>query len=119
QRYFRSMILARYENRCCVTGLAVPALLTASHIVPWAESPELRLVARNGLCLNALHDRAFDLGIMTVSDDYRVQINRAIVDSDMAAGELLLRYDGEPLKLPVNFTPDGELLRRHRERFAA
>ena len=41
QHFFRAAILAAYENlRCCITGLAVPGLLVASHIVPWARDTE-------------------------------------------------------------------------------
>ncbi len=118
QQYFRRMILARYDAHCCITGLAVPQLLTASHIVPWAEAPELRLNPRNGLCLNALHDRAFDTGLLTVSDDFKVQIDSRVQDSDSAAADFLLRFHGSYLKLPDNFEPAVDLLRRHRERSA-
>ena len=34
QNYFRRMVLTRYEYRCCMTDLAIPELLVASHIVP-------------------------------------------------------------------------------------
>ena len=60
QRYFRRMILRTYKSTCCLTGIAVPDLLIASHIVPWADDPKNRLNPCNGLCLNALHDKAFD-----------------------------------------------------------
>src|SRR5688572_26561406 len=58
QSFFRRRILSAYEFTCCVTGLSVRELLVASHIVPWADDPKNRLNPRNGLCLNALHDRA-------------------------------------------------------------
>jgi putative restriction endonuclease len=41
QRFFRDAVLAAYDGRCCVTGLAVPALLVASHIVPWAGNQSI------------------------------------------------------------------------------
>ena len=37
QSFFRSRILSAYNFRCCVTGLTIQPLLTASHIIPWAE----------------------------------------------------------------------------------
>jgi putative restriction endonuclease len=52
QSFFRRRVLSAYEYRCCVTGLAVPELLVASHIVPWADDPANRLNPRNGLCLS-------------------------------------------------------------------
>lgn len=35
QTFFRDALLSAYGGRCCVTGLATPELLIASHIVPW------------------------------------------------------------------------------------
>ncbi|MCL4694266.1 MAG: HNH endonuclease, partial [Candidatus Hydrogenedentes bacterium] len=67
QAFFRRSVLSSYEYRCCITGLAVPELLVASHILPWRVDAANRLNPRNGLCLNAIHDRAFDQGIITVT----------------------------------------------------
>lgn len=66
QSLFRKMVLAAYDNACCITGISAPALLVASHISPWSEDPLNRLNPSNGLCLNALHDKAFDRGLLTV-----------------------------------------------------
>ena len=63
QSIFRRLILSIYGDSCCITGIAIPELLIASHIMPWASHPNQRLDPRNGLCLNALHDRAFDRGL--------------------------------------------------------
>lgn len=63
QDFFRRAILSAYESRCCVTGIDLAALLNASHIKPWAAADKTeKLNPQNGLCLNALHDRAFDRG---------------------------------------------------------
>jgi predicted restriction endonuclease len=59
QHFFRAAILSAYDYKWCVTGLAVPELLVASHIVPWARDTKQRMNPRKGLYLNALHDRAF------------------------------------------------------------
>lgn len=118
QNYFRRMILARYEQTCCITGLTIAELLVASHIVPWAVAPEQRMNPRNGLCLNALHDRAFDRGLLTITDDLRVSIAQRVRDeTSPASADLLSRFDGRPLILPKEFRPDPELLRAHRDRF--
>ncbi|MCK5805919.1 MAG: HNH endonuclease [Lentisphaeria bacterium] len=62
QSFFRKTVLASYEA-CCITGLQIPELLVASHIIPWAKDPRNRTNPRNGLCLNCLHDKAFDVGL--------------------------------------------------------
>jgi len=60
QDFFRSTILASYNSKCCITGLSLPELLVASHICPWAMDKNIRTNPHNGLCLNTLHDKAFD-----------------------------------------------------------
>ena len=62
QNFFRTAVLAAYDSKCCITDLAIPELLNASHIKPWAKDTLNRVNPRNGLCLNVLHDRAFDRG---------------------------------------------------------
>lgn len=116
QSYFRRMILARYQSTCCITGLTIPELLVASHIIPWATATTERMNPRNGLCLNALHDRAFDRGLLTVTDDLRVRVASAIKTSTSPATlDLLRRFDGSELRLPAQFTPDREFLDFHRQ----
>ena len=79
QSAFRSGILASYDNRCAITGIDRPELLIASHIVPWSEDNENRLNLRNGLCLNALHDRAFNAGLITVTPHFIVRVSKVLI----------------------------------------
>lgn len=71
QDVFRKSLLAYWNNRCPMTGVAEPALLRASHIVPWAECDDdaQRLDVHNGLLLSALWDAAFDAGKVSFADD--------------------------------------------------
>jgi putative restriction endonuclease len=116
QSFFRSRILSAYEYRCCVTGLTIKPLLVASHIVPWAAEPANRLNARNGLCLNALHDRAFDRGLMWVDRGLKVRFSQAIrerkQDGDTTLA-WLTSFEGQPLLLPSRFSPDLAFLQQH------
>lgn len=118
QGFFRKRILSAYNFQCCVTGLTVPELLVASHIVPWAEDPKNRLNPRNGLCLNALHDRAFDRGMMWVDDSFTVRFSSKLKARSKAADKTLdwlTSFSGKTLCLPNHFTPDKELLRWHAQ----
>ncbi|MDR3452865.1 MAG: HNH endonuclease [Rhodoferax sp.] len=67
QNLFRSALLDYWQGRCCVTGLAVPELLRASHIRPWAlcDTDEQRLDVFNGLLLSPNLDALFDGGWVT------------------------------------------------------
>lgn len=71
QGLFREGLMDLWRGRCAITGVAVPELLRASHIKPWADcaTDAERLDAWNGLLLVAHLDAAFDKGLMTVNDD--------------------------------------------------
>jgi putative restriction endonuclease len=116
QGFFRSAVLAAYGSKCCITGIAVTDLLCASHIVPWSVDHKNRTNPRNGLCLNALHDRAFDRGLLTIGPDYKVRLSRLIRCSDDRGIEALLRpYDGTRISLPERFQPDLAFLQYHAD----
>jgi putative restriction endonuclease len=122
QRFFRRRVLSAYGFRCCVTGLSIRPLLIASHIVPWAVDPANRLNPRNGLCLNALHDRAFDSHLMWVEKDFTVRIALRLTTTESelsAAARWLSSFDGKRLILPNNFQPDSALLMKHEAKCLA
>ncbi len=118
QAFFRRRVISAFRSRCCVTGLMTPALLTASHIVRWADDPTNRMNPLNGLCLNALHDRAFDRHLMWVDDDLKIRFSPKLAEvkkEDLEATEWLRRFEGRPLLVPLEFQPSREFLRKHRE----
>ncbi len=116
QDFFRRAVLTAYRSACCITGLAVPELLIASHIIPWAKDESNRTNPRNGLCLNALHDRAFDCGLIAIGEDNRVVLSSRLATlSDPASTQLLLQYRNQPLHLPERFVPAPEFLAYHRD----
>jgi putative restriction endonuclease len=119
QSFFRDRILSAYNFRCCVTGLTVQPLLTASHILPWAEDEKNRLNPRNGLCLNALHDRAFDRHLMWIDDRYVIRFARRLRETAEVNNETirwLTSFGGAGLLLPKEFAPDMEFLKRRAEK---
>jgi putative restriction endonuclease len=119
QGFFRQVVLSSYRNACCVTGLAVPELLVASHIVPWKANREQRLNPRNGLCLSNLHDRAFDRGLISFDQDFKLLVGDALRREGrrhaVAEGNFL-SYEGRRISFPERFAPDPEFMRYHRER---
>jgi len=117
QKFFRAAVLAAYENRCCITGLSIPSLLNASHIVPWSKDIKNRTNPRNGLCLNAVHDRAFDCGLLTVTPNLKVSLSSQVKRraADKAIRDFLWKYEGTSIVLPRHFLPDETFLRYHNE----
>lgn len=119
QYFFRMSVLNSYRGRCCVTGMKMPELLVASHIKPWSECNERteRTNPSNGLCLNALHDKAFDKGLITLDCDYKVIISRELknVSMDEMTKEWFYGYSGKKIMLPDKFIPGREFIEYHND----
>ena len=80
QNFFRSTILSSYNLKCCITGVSISDFLVASHIKPWKLDEVNRLNPHNGLCLNSIHDKAFDKGFITVTPDYKIKVSKYFDD---------------------------------------
>jgi len=117
QHFFRRAVLSSYGLTCCMSGTTEPQLLVASHIVPWSEDKTNRLNPCNGLCLSAIHDRAFDRGLIAVTDDYTVVVSETLLSqSSTFVSSVFAPLVGERIRLPERFSPDREFLAWHRAR---
>jgi hypothetical protein len=115
QHFFRRAVLSSYRGRCCMSGLSEPRLLIASHIVPWSQDKTNRLNPSNGLCLSAIHDRAFDKGLITLSDDFRIVVSEDLKRRDeIFVKDVLLPLNGRSIELPERFMPSVEFISHHR-----
>jgi len=119
QSFFRKTVLASYNYTCCITGINQPQLLIAGHIKPWSIDEKNRLNPRNGLTMNNLHDKAFENGLFTISQDYTIIISNELKKSKVKAiSEYFLKFDKREIILPSKFLPDPEFLKYHNdERF--
>jgi putative restriction endonuclease len=120
QSFFRKLILASYNETCCITGIRQRALLVAAHIKPWAVDTRNRLNPNNGLALNALHDKAFESGLITINEDFRVQVSSTLKRQSKVktVRDFFLRFDDKPIIPPSRFFPSVIFLRyHHNERF--
>lgn len=115
QNFFRRAVLSSYRGRCCVSGVSEQRLLVASHIVPWSADAANRLNPSNGLCLSAIHDRAFDIGLFTLSKELRVVLSKPLRDTkDDFLKQVFLPIEGREIELPERFLPDQKFLDHHR-----
>ncbi|MFB3924041.1 MAG: HNH endonuclease [Terriglobia bacterium] len=116
QSFFRRMILASYECRCCVTGNPIREILVASHILPWSAFPKHRLNPHNGLCLSSHFDKAFDAGLITFSENLRLVIGSEIRASrtNAAVSREFISMDDTPLKVSERYPPNPEFVEYHR-----
>lgn len=117
QRFFRQSVLASYNCRCCITGNPIPELLVASHILSWGNYPEHRLNPRNGLCLAQTQDAAFDRGLITFDEDYRLVLGPYLREflPNEALERDFLSYEGRQIQMPDKFLPESDFLQKHRE----
>ena len=115
QHFFRRAVLSSYRGRCCMSGLSDSRLLIASHIVPWSSDRANRLNPSNGLCLSAIHDRAFDKGLISLTDDGRIMLSDEIRKrNEVFIKTVFLPLENQPIEMPERFSPDHEFLYHHR-----
>ena len=115
QDAFRNMILNNYENKCAITGIDIPELLVASHIIPWADREDTRLDPENGICLSPLYDKAFDRGYIGVKKDYTIVLSSNL--SKKIHKTYFQKYfqplDGLSIALPYDHKPNKDYLEYH------
>jgi len=117
QNFFRETVLASYDFSCAICRLSISAMLNASHIIPWSKSKARRIDPRNGISLCVLHDRAFDRGLITVDEDYCVQLSKKLKQKRKCP-LFKVAFDevaGKKIKMPARFFPDQNALDYHRQ----
>jgi putative restriction endonuclease len=115
QSVFRLMVLANYNRQCAITGIDIPDLLFASHIIPWATNEQERLNPENGICLSALYDKAFDKGLIGFNKNFEV-----IFSADLKKNtdkDYFVKYfapiEKIKLQMPQKYLPKQEFLEWH------
>ena len=114
QGFFRRAVLANYNECCCITGIADPRLLVASHIRPWGIDIENRHNPANGFLLSATFDKAFDRGLVTINSELRVQIACELRQNPSPETRAYFeKYEDAPIRSAVRFDPDPAFLDWH------
>ncbi|MGB4848383.1 MAG: HNH endonuclease [Saprospiraceae bacterium] len=118
QSFFRNSILASYNNTCCITGIKQPELLVAGHIKPWSIDEKNRLNPQNGIAINALHDKAFESGLLTITPDFRIKVSSVLKKQSKSETirNYFLSYENKSIILPSRFLPDSEFLKYHNQK---
>lgn len=116
QSFFRRAILSSYQSRCCVCEIDLPELLIASHIVSWSANQQTRTDPENGLCLCAMHDRAFDKGLISVGLKLQLIVSPIVETSRGKFIKLALSsFENKSIRPPTRFPPKPEFLAWHRK----
>jgi putative restriction endonuclease len=67
---FREKVMRAYNSRCAFSGIQLK-LVDAAHIVPVSEVGSSDDTC-NGIALSALHHRAYDRGLITFTENYKI-----------------------------------------------
>lgn len=120
QDIFQARVFEVYDSRCCITGMHHPSMLEACPIIPWSRlsdnSPE-RLDPRNGLCLNPIHHRAFDEGLFTIDEKYRIELSYKLgeLEDREVLDTFYYPYEGKSIvAVNAEFLPLQDYLDYHR-----
>jgi len=118
QSFFRSSILASYNNTCCITGIKQPEFLIAGHIKAWSVDEKNRLNPQNGIAINALHDKAFEAGLITITTDYKIKISSLLLKQRKSKPmeDYFIKYHNQDMILLSRFLPDIEFLSHHNNK---
>lgn len=115
QQQFRLAVLSAYDHSCCITGVTLPELLIASHIVPWSDDPSQRLNPNNGLCLSSLFDAAFDKGLISLNDHLELILSSKLTHANNAyLSNSFAPFEGKTITLPNKYRPDPVFIAHHR-----
>lgn len=115
QNVFRQIVVANYSNKCAITGIDLPELLFASHIVPWSKNEDERLNPENGICLSALYDKAFDKGLIAINEKYQILISDKLKKKKGADyyGKYFAPIENNILIPPQRYFPKKEFIQYH------
>jgi hypothetical protein len=117
QGRFRRNTIAAWggQERCAVTGIAMPTLLNCSHILPWREATNRqRLSGGNGMLLCTHLDRLFDRYLVGFERTARPDLYQLVFSERVTkhAAELQLIGISKAMKLSleaVRFTEKAEI----------
>jgi putative restriction endonuclease len=120
QGAFRVLVTDAYQRRCAITGERTLPVLEAAHIKPYADSgPNL---VQNGLLLRSDLHKLFDIGYLTVTPDFRVEVSAKIKEEYENGKEYYGHHDQRLLVVPelVDDQPSKRFLEWHNQnRFVA
>jgi len=110
QAAFRTALLEAYDGKCCVTRCTLKDALEAAHIAPYRGDHSHHV--QNGLLLRSDIHTLFDLGLLVITEGYRVKLSTAALEDDSYAN-----LESTQLLLPGDQThyPSLDALGRHRK----
>ncbi len=117
QNVFRQIVIANYSEKCAITGIDIPDLLVASHILPWSKNAEERLNPENGICLSLLYDKAFDKGYIGINEKFEVVLSSVLKKKQKEAyhEKYFAFLSDSKIILPKKYYPNKIFLQFHMD----
>ena len=115
QGTFRINVTEAYNRRCAITGERTLPVLEAAHIKPVSRTGSNR--TSNGLLVRSDMHKLFDLGYLTITPDFHVEVSKRIKE-EYENGREYYAFHGKELRvLPANPTerPSLELIEWHNQ----
>ncbi len=117
---FKREVPKIYRNTCAISGhwlnvASNTSMIDACHIIPFSESYNDSIT--NGIALTPTLHRAFDRGLFTLDNEYKVIVSTHIAEN-VESRYALSQFHGQTLYLPENpkYHPSHESLLWHRNR---
>ena len=69
------------------------------------------------MCLNSLHDKAFDRGLITLDSKLRLIVSKEMKNAEMdkQTRDWFYGYEGKQISLPDKFLPGKSFLEYHND----
>lgn len=112
QSRLRSLTLQNYNSQCAFCDVSEDGFLVAGHISRWADDPEARGNLHNMICLCRFHDSLFEVGYISLSDDFSVLKKKSVQSKEINQ----VIGATKSFRAPKDFPPAREFLRKHRKR---
>lgn len=115
QSVFRRIILSTYSESCAISGINIPELLVASHIIPWSQNEEERLNPSNGICLSSIYDKAYDIGLIGIKKDFTIILSNKIKSNseEIYYNNFFHSIENKKISMPERYYPKPEFLEYH------
>ena len=117
QDAFSDNVRRNYGHQCCFPGcsIAEDSLLVGAHIARWSDAKDLRGETSNGLCLCLFHDRVFELGLFTLTMDFRVAANASRISNSPWGKRHVAPFEEQRIRLGA-IKPAAKALKKHWKR---
>lgn len=113
-KFFSDKVKFNYHYKSALVANNDESELISTRIIPWNVNKNIRLDARNGICLSKMFSKAFTEGYFTFSDQGHMILS-AVASDDSETNKLLNKYKNRKIYMNKEYSPNKKYLQYHRE----